>query len=59
MSIITITTMVGAITTGTGINPNTMAKGLKMAAKMKPAGPPKDKRAVSVYQPEVEDRNNE
>ena len=30
-----------------------------MATKMKPADPLKDKRGVGVYQPEVEDRNNE
>jgi len=36
-----------------------MAKGLKMATKMKPADPPKDKRAVGIYQPEGEDRNTE
>ncbi len=32
-----------------------MAKGLKMATKMKPADPPKDKRFVGIYQPEGED----
>jgi len=36
-----------------------MAKGLEMATKMKPADPPKDTRAVGIYQPEVEDRNTE